>query len=323
MSFRQNNEENIKMATKANILVHINAYSDDKASNSPTLNNIKWHRDMQGIDIKEPNSQSLYLQPSQSSVLFNGVQATSSDNTTAYDFYLKSGTTNTYVFEHNSGTAPAFRVNRAIGIDNTTQIQVTKNAKLAIYTIVAGSFNPLTSSGVVVGDEVRVGVDFEINSQGKYKILALTSNSFTIENEIATAETVTLTNQSLQIYSSSGVQVGAKIELKSGLSPVTLGTYEITDVYPDKLEFYCLDSLPSESNIQTNIEVYNDAKQFIYIESDVKVDVIINGSTFNVQPFQLGVSTKPGILMLSCPIYSASVESSESQAANVFFITAE
>lgn len=40
-----------------NLFIHLNAYSDKKASNSPNLTNFKWVRDIQGIPAEAPVSQ--------------------------------------------------------------------------------------------------------------------------------------------------------------------------------------------------------------------------------------------------------------------------
>lgn len=309
---------------KINLLVHINAYSDDSYSNAPTLNNIKWHRDYNGINAEEPNGQSIKMQPSQSVKVFDGTTAISADNTTTYDLSLKVNTSQTYVLQHNSGTQPVFRVTRALSISGITEFSITKTGKILNFTLGGDYMSSLISEGVIVGDEVRLGSPFNANNQGKFKILALTANSFSVENEIGIAENITLGAGEFSIYSSTGVQVGSKVEIQNGFSAASLGTYEITDVYPDKLEFFSDNSIPNETNIQALIAIYESSKKFVYVESDTKVTVIINGSkSFDIEPFILGINKKPGIFMLNSYIYSLEVTSNPSQSANVFVVSAE
>lgn len=310
--------------SKINLLVHINAYSDDSYSNAPTLNNLKWHRDYNGINAEEPNGQSIKLQPSQSTTPFNGTVATGADNTTTFNVGLKTNTTCTYTLEYNSGSQPEFRQSRNINVTALTEFAVTKSGKILTFTLGGDYATSLVTEGVVVGDEVRIASPFNANNQGKFKVLALTSNTFSVENEIGIAENVTLGAGEFLIYSSSGVQVGSKIQLKTGFSPVTLGTYEITDVYPNKIEFYSDVSIPSESAIQASISVYESSKKFIYVESDTKVTVIINNEQmFDIEPFLLGINKKPGLFMLNGSIYSLQVIANPSQIANLFVVTAE
>ena len=315
-----------------NLIVHINAYEDDKSTNAPTMNNVKWNRELQGIDICEPESKSLKLPAGQSATLFSGTVDTNDDNTTTFDLALKAGSTNTYRISHNSGTAPEFRTARTSGADATTEVTVTKNAKLLVFTSTGGTALDLITNGVVVGDEVRIGAPFNAQNQGKFKILALTATSFTVENEIGQAETGIVLGagfaEAINIYSEDGVQVGDKTDILAGFSSVTFGTYEITDVSHDYIEIYSNGSLPAESNISNNpkaFNIYRDAKGFLYIESDRKIDIKINGSTATneIQSFQVGTSQKPGVFMTSASIKSCEIVNKSQQTANIFYVSAE
>lgn len=314
--------------SKLNLLVHLNAYEDSNPSNNPSLSNFKWARDLQGIDITEPESKSLKLQAGQTSQLFSGVVSISDDNTTTYDIVLKSGTANTYVLSHNSGTAPAFRASRSEGSDATTQITVTKNANLLTFTSTGGTALNLIAGGVIVGDKVRIGDQFNIVNRGEFAILARTATSFTIENSSGVAEGPITLGASfadqINIYSSAGVQVGDKVKIPGGFSSVTQGTYEITDVSHDYIEFYSIAALPSESNILTQLNIYNSSKKFLYIESDKRLAVSIDGvGNGIIQPFTLGTAQKPGILLKSSDMFSADITNESEETATIFYVTAE
>ena len=232
--------------SKLNILTSIFGYEDENPTNNPSKANFRWTTDLQGIEIKEPKSETIKLAPSQSKLLFSGMATVSDDNTTTYDITLKPSTTNTYVIMHNSGTAPEFRQPRDIESDATTEVDVTKNGPLLTFTASAGTIWDLTQ--VEVGDEVRIGGVFNLQNQGKSKILSKTSTSFTIESSSGVAETsivlgLTFASQ-VQIYSSTGVQIGDKVDLTSGFSSVSLGTSEITDVTADYVEVFSPKVLP-------------------------------------------------------------------------------
>ena len=315
-----------------NLLVHLNAYEDSNSTNNPSMNHFKWQKDLQGITISEPTSKQVTLQVGESLSLFAGSVSISADNTTSYDLSLKSGTTNNYKISHSGGTAPLFKTPRSEGHDATTEVTITKNGSVLKYESTGGTLFSLIAGGVVVGDEVRISSEFNVNNQGKFKILSLDAVSFTVENSIGAAEgPVTLgadfANQ-INIYSSAGVQVGDKVDVKSGFSSVSHGTYEITDVSHDYFEFYSLKSLPEEAGILNDPDVmliYRDAKQFLYIESDKELDVKINGSaiTNEVLPLKCGTILKPGVFMSSSSIKSAEIINKSRDAAKVFFVTAE
>lgn len=312
---------------KFQAMIYLNAYADTSASNSPSLNSFRWTREINGVPATDPISASPSLAPGESKVLFSGTRTLSHDGTTNYSIALKPLTSNTYVLSVPSGTLPNFRTPRAIGSDATSQITVTRNGPLTIFTSVAGTLLNLAS--VVVGDLVRIGSVFNYLSQGEYKILSKTSTSFTVENQLGVSEgPITLGAgfaSQIQIYSSAGVQVNDTIVINGGFSSVSQGSYNITSVGANFLEFYSTAILPQESNIQTNaISIYSSAKSFVYIESDKNVSVLINGSlAVKIEPFVIGSTIQPGVFMLKSTVYSLEVQSASIDTANLFLATVE
>jgi len=320
------------MSNKMNLNIHINAYDDETATNSPSRSNVKWNREMQGIDICEPESKSIKLQANQEVTLFSGTVSTNADITTTWDLSLKAGSTNIYRIQYNIGTAPDFRIARVSGADATTEVTITKNAKLLTYTSTGGTLFDLLSAGAIVGDEVRIAGVFNAANQGKFKIIAITATSFTVENEIGVAETGivlgALFATNVNIYSTDGVQINDKTDIIAGFSLVTFGTYDIVDVSHDYIEIYSNESLPEESGISNNpsvMEVYRDAKQFLYMESDKHIEVTINDSLTpnEIIPFQIGSSKKSGVFMSKASLKSCKIKNKSQETANIFYVSAE
>lgn len=314
------------MSNKLNILLSINAYEDENPINNASKNNFKWTQDLQGISISEPESNSIKLPAGQSKVLFSGSALLSDDNTTTYDLTLKPSTSNTYIILHNTGTAPQFRTPRAISADATTQVTVSKNGPLLTFTATSGTVWSMAS--VLVGDEVRLGGVFNVSNQGKHKIVGKTSNSFTVDLASGVAEgpiTLGLTfSTQVQIYSSTGVQVGDKLDIKSSFSTVSYGTYEVTDVASNYIEIFSSKSLPAELGILTQLSIYTSQKKFVYIESDKKVSIKINGIMSNtIEPIQFGTKQKSGMFLSNSSIYSLEIENTTLESANIFYVSAE
>jgi hypothetical protein len=316
------------MSSKLNLLVHLNSYEDELTSNNPTLNHFKWNRELQGINIEEPISANLRVPASQSSEIVDN-SLSLLNNPTEYSISLKTGTLNTYVIL--SDVASAFRAARNEGCDASTEITITKNGPVLTFTSTGGTPLNLIAGGVIVGDEVRIGDNFSPVNRGVYKIISLTSTSFQVENQSGASEgPVTLGvnfSSQLKIYSVTGIQLGDKADIISGFSSVTLGTYEITDVSHDYIEIYSLTSLPQEisvSNSPSAINFYRTAKQFIYLESDKKVNLVINGSnTVQLSPIVLGTKTKPAMFFISSTIYSLIVNNVSNETVNIYYVTAE
>ena len=314
--------------SKLNLLLSINAYQDENPTNHPSKSNWKWVSDLQGIDIEEPYSSTVKLAPGQSLQLFSGETAISDDNTTTYDLNLKSGSTNLYILKHNSGTAPVFRTERSTGADATTEVTVTKNGPLLTFSSTGGTALNLISGGAVVGDEVRIQNIFNALNQGKFKILALTATSFTVENASGQPEgPITLGAgfaADFRIYSQTGVQIGEKVKIDSGFSSVTFGTYEISDVGPDFIQIYSLKTLPEETDISEELNIYNNSKKFLYLESNKTLSVTVDGSdNGKIEPFSLDTKLKPGIYLKNSSMYSAQITNESQETATVFYATAE
>ncbi len=317
---------------KLNLLVHLNGYQDANASNNPSQNNFKWNRDIQGINITEPASKSLTLPAGQTASLFSGSVSTSADATTEWNIALKAGTSQTYIISKSAGTSPEFRTARTSGADATTEVTVTKNANLLTFTSTGGTALDLIVGGVVVGDEVRIGSLFNVVNRGKFKVLARTATSLTIENAVGQAEgPITLGAgfaDQINLFSADGVQVGDKVDVVAGFSSVTFGTYEITDVSPDSIEIHSIESLPSESAITNSPDallIYRDAKNFVYIEADQSLEIKIdNSATPNkLEPMRAGTAQVPGVFMSSASMKSLEVTNKSMETATIFYVTAE
>jgi hypothetical protein len=314
------------MSSKMNLLLALNVYNDLSVSSHPSKNVSKWVSDLQGIDITEPSSASISLASGQTLSLFSGEVVISDDNTTTYDLSLKTGTTNTYTLAYNSGTAPVFRTNRALGTDATSEITITKNGTLLVFSFTAGPI--LSLSAVVVGDEVRIGSFFNVANQGKFKILSVIAGQFTIENASGQAEGPILLDtdfaNQVVIQSAAGVQVGQKVKISSGFSSVSFGTYEITDVSPASIELYSIKSLPSETDVSSDLQIFSNSKKFLFVESDKKTSLLIDGAAGGaIEPFAIGTSLKSGMFLRNSSMYSASITNESQETATIYYMSGE
>lgn len=312
---------------KLSLLIHLNAYSDSNSSNAPSLSNFKWTRDISGLPASNPVSAAFQLNPGETRTLYTGQRTLSGDGTTQYGISLKPLSSSNYRIQYLSGTPPLFKPARTTGADATTQITVVTNGPIVTFSSTAGT--PLNLAGVSVGDLARIGSEFNILNQGEWKIIAKSATSFTVENEVAVNEgPITLgsdfANQIL-IYGASGVQKGDTIVIQSGFSPVTLGSYSVTDVTSTYVEFYSTNILPTETGIvSTDLAIYSAAKGLIYLESDQNVGIQINGNAVaNVEPFVINNSTCPGVFMLRSTVWTFTITNNSLNVANLFVASIE
>lgn len=313
--------------SKFNLLFFLNAYKDAASTNQPNFQNFKWSREINGLSASKPLSQELSLAPGESKTVFDGTRALSQDGSTVYSLALKVGASSIYVLKHISGTAPAFRTARSSAADATTQITVTQNGPLLIFTSTGGTALSLIAGGAVVGDYVRLGSLFDVNNQGEWKILALTATSLTVKNDIGVAQgPITLAagfDDQLRVYGALGVQVDDTLNITGGFSIISRDAYKITAVSDNLVEFSSLEVLPTEASVTTNaLAIYSAAKQFVYLETSEKVSLIINGiATGDVEPFLVG--NKPGIFVKTATMWSLAITNQSTDPASVYVAAIE
>jgi hypothetical protein len=314
--------------SKMNFLVFLQAYEDFNPSNNPSKSNFKWTKDVNGIQASNPTSQSFDLAPGETKILFNGTRTLLHDITTQYSISQKPLTSNTYILSAVAGTMPNFRTPRSIGIDATTEVTVTINGPLMTLASTGGASFNLTT--VQIGDFVKIGSLFNQLNQGTFQILSKTSNSFTVENEAVMPEGPIVLGAGfaaqVQIYSAAGVQVSDTLIISGGFSVVSQNSYKVTDVSADSLEFYYTGILPVESNILTNsLYIYSSAKKLIYMESNKKVALTINGTLIaaNIEPATICNVQQSGVFMMQSTIYSLSVTNNSIDSASVFLAAIE
>lgn len=308
------------MSSKLNLSVNMNVFGDPDYSNMPTLNYFKWHRNLIGQSVDNPKVDMAILLPNEEKTIFDTSVALSSDLTTTWNLSLKVGSSSQYILSHNSGTAPLFRTPRDSGIDATSVITITKNAKLLTLTVSAGTIFDLISGGVIVGDEIRLGSLFNALNQGVFKILSRSSTYLTIENEIGVAESdIDLGSgfaEQLNIYSNSGVQIGDTLDIYDGFFSSIYGSYTIDDVSHNYIVFTSLESLPMEDNVPNlpSLAIYINAKKIIYLEANNKLSIKLNGDviTNTIVPNDgIGILLTQGILSSLKLVNTSSVDSVE------------
>ena len=313
--------------SKLSFSIFVNAYSDSQSSNAPSLNNVKWARDISGLPVNNPTSQGLSVAPGETKSLFSGLRTLGQDSTTQYSIALKPLSSNTYILSAVAGTLPNLRTPRSIGTDATTQVTVTVNGPVVTFTSTSGTLFSLGS--VQIGDIVKIGDLFNSLNQGSYAIIAKTSTSFSVENDLGTSEgPITLGAgfaDQIQIFTAAGVQAGDTLIISGGFSPASQGSYKVTAVYANSLEFYSTGVLPQESNVLTQaIAIYSSAKRLVYMESGSKLNVILNGVNIgNMEPLVINNTVSPGIFMMNCTIYSLSVMNTGLESAQLLMIAVE
>src|SRR5689334_14113916 len=116
------------------------AYGDVGATSNPLRRYVDWSVD-RSYAVRNPKAEAIAIEPGATYTLFSGTRSTSIDGTTEFSFALSSLANTRYRFTWSGvGTAPAFRVDRALTL-NTVAVTIVVNTNQTItMTGVGGSF---------------------------------------------------------------------------------------------------------------------------------------------------------------------------------------
>ena len=313
--------------SKLNLLISLFTFDDIKKTNDPQMVHVDWTRNISNLTVNNPSNKKEVLAPGESITLLNGAVSTSIDGTTQFDLTNTAGSTYRIAYD-GTGTAPVFRTERALAADATSAITITKNNNAT--TTLTASAGTIANFGVaVVGDELRLGAAFNVANQGTHQIIAKSATTVTIKKADSIAEVVILGAAfaaDLRVYSAAGVQKGDQVRISGGFSSATHDTYEISDVSPDFIEFVSTEAIPEENDItpDTGLTIFSDAKSLIYIESDKKALVKINGDAGQaIEPRTVGSSVVPGIYLKLGTAFQIEVENTSLEPATIKHITVE
>jgi hypothetical protein len=315
------------------------AFDDDESNSNPTQSPINWAKTLKNLDFDNPSTQSQPIDPMGTVTLFNGVRSTSIDGTTQFSIALSALDSSRYRITSTSGTAPAFRTDRALVI-SAIALALVVNANQSV-TVTAGSGTPF--GAVQVGDTVFIpGVStgdsaspFNALNEGYWTVLSASTTILVLSRAAGTVfagftQTITTgANVYFQAFSTAGVQVGDTVQISAGFSAPAQHSYEVVAVNPIWFEFESTAPLGAQTGViptATGLSFYTLAKNFLAVESDQEVVLRFNGDTsdFNrLEPIVPGDRNFPGMLMKLGPVWRLDIVNKSSAVANTVVLSAE
>jgi len=315
------------MSSKYETSFYINAYSDEVGTSSPARSFVKWQRSLLAIPCTKPTSQEFYLAPAESKIIFDGTVATDQDGTTQYSISPKPLESGVYTLEWVGGQAPNFRTPRTTGADATTAATITVNGTVTTYTSSAGTPFNFTGGGVAVGDNLFVDGPFSPLNQGYFQVISFTATSISVVNADAVAETVVLGvdfAEDFEVFSLTGVQTTDTLRIFGGFSLVTLGSYSMRQVYSNRIDFFSTAALPTQTVTTDSIAIYSEARQLVYIETNKKISLVINGvGGGDVEPIFANGQSVVGQFLRCSTMWSMTITNTALEQAVVFAVTLE
>lgn len=270
----------------------ISIIEDVSATNNPQKRIPQWLTSIQGATVDNPLAAEYTIQPGASMTVFNG-SYTTSIGAIPISVSLNPFVNGTYRFTGTS--ALGLRVDRGIDFTGTTLALTVNNGAVANLAITAGSATFSAAQvgdivfipGIVTGDTVPSTFFTAIN-QGTWQIIGIRSST-SIDMIRAygqpfqgAAQTVTTVPTGLvSVFSATGVQLGDNVTISGGFSPVTQGTYAVTQVTTKWFEVMPGQSIPLETVTPTSSQMvfYKIVKSFVFVEADQSCVLQFNGDT--------------------------------------------
>lgn len=138
---------------RLNLFNHILAFGDtDSATNNPQMRYVDWRQSATGVSVEVPYSREYVIEPAGSITIFDGSRTLGIDGTTEFQLTLiESGV---YRLTTTGGTAPAFRTARTI-LTATDDIVVEVNNNATVSFTLDSDLGH-TFSNAQVGDTIFI-----------------------------------------------------------------------------------------------------------------------------------------------------------------------
>jgi hypothetical protein len=278
------------MAT-LNIFETIQMYSDSQLSSNPQKVLPDWNPKYSLVPVTNPKADQFQINPGASFTPFSGSIPTSIDGTTLFSTSINYIIPNTYRFTWTGGTNPVLKTNRNLTLATSMVTITINNNVLATFVISGGGTWGTATAGDLLwlpGPTTGDGsTPFNVLNQGLWSVLNVSSSTQLTAVRLAgvpfqgVSESQTVgSNGQLVAFAPSGIQIGNKVNISAGFSPVDFGTYVITNVVPSFFEVQTGTALALETNVMptaTGLVFYSTAKRFLRVETDQMATLQLNG----------------------------------------------
>lgn len=320
-----------------NLIYGILAYEDTSTgvNNNPSQRIPDFSRQYYGISVSNPQGQVFSVPPNASLTLFDGTRTVNLSSTSAFALTNPSGST--YRLTSTAGPSPAFRTARTTGVDATSTFNISiNNNALVNLTQTSGTAPNFTTAQPGDVLYIATGSPFSVLNEGYFPVLSVTTTQVSFQNNNAAAESnITLGSSfasQFRIFSNDNVQAGDTLVISSGFSTITQGSYEVTAVNTDFIEFTSSQPLPLETAVvgASGLTIYSNAKFIVHVETNQNSVLRLNGDLTDnnkVEPLLLDDGNIQGIRGIFSKIGSAYravlVNKSPANTASIFVFTAE
>ncbi len=326
------------MSQNLNVLIHLLAYSD-AVSNDPKLRDLDYARQFIGVETKNSYDRRFSIAPKSSLEVVTLARPLTQDATTQYQVYLYNG--NTFRWVYKGGTNPNLKNQRTLTYDATTEFDITKTGDVVKYKWNGIGANPdFITNGVTEGDilHIEANGNFNILNEGDFIIVGVEADYLEVINSKGVAETGIAVGGNINgiylpidIYASSGVQVGDQVKIIAPLFNIeNQGIFTITGVTSQYFEFNNgnpgIPEGPFSIGADNNIIFFPSIYKWCYIESDQKISVRVNADTsdnIEIEPLTLADNSNIGVYLQRGGIWKLVLANNGNNIANIKVVLME
>jgi len=272
-------------------------FEDRQNIESPQVRTPDISRTYQHVPVANAKSEEVTLHPGEMTTVAATLRSLGLDNTTELELLRPIATEEVIRLRWTGvGTNPLFRTKRALGIDATTVVSMSRVAPNTVrITSVGGT--AINSAAVQVGDILKferstdafttvfspsnVGQYFRVQAKGAAYIEFLDNGASTIDtNKTLGADF----DMQMRVLSQGPVRVGDNLQLQgSGINAGNLGKSVISDLSSDYVEFVNAFAVAETFTNTNNVVIYDQLIGFLLARSPYGAfKLSINGQEMTV-----------------------------------------
>ena len=333
-----------------NLFLKLQVFEGPKPTLDPKRRSPDWDRQWEGIPTGQSFDREVLIPPATVQMIATTARMVFQDTTTEYTITQPNPAVNSFRWAWVGGTNPLLRTARAIAVDASTQITVTRSGNVVRYTATGGTLPTLTS--VLVGDSINiepttVGGDtspFNVLNQGVFTIVTVNSGSHYVEvlntNGVPEGPIVLGTRvidgfPPLTMFSAAGVQVADTAHVIDPAFNIEnrtdLQITNVTALYFDVLNALGIPEGPITLTSASGIVFYPSLWNWLYAETDQLVSMRVNADTSDnslIEPVPTGPPEEDdrpsvGVYLKHGGVYSVTVANNGLYTAKVKVTLAE
>jgi hypothetical protein len=267
---------------------------EDVSDRNPNIKLTDITKSVEAVVVDSEESEKFHLQAGEQADIITTTRNVLWDATTQLQFKRPVANQDfVRIIYTGTGTAPAFRTNRAIGGDATTEVSITRlTPYVARITQTAGT--AWTLSSVALGDSIK----FEETTDDFTSVLSMTNQAKTYTVQSKGANYIDFLDNgecsldsnivlgadfefAIRVFSPGSVKIGDTISLDgNGINPANRGQFTVADLSYDYIEVINPFGLEETVLKSTNIiNVYDYLIGFIHLRSSSRLKIRMGDQT--------------------------------------------